>query len=320
MLSAGKKSILNQPYLKLLRLDHWIKNIFLFPGVAIAVSFESIPKGMSLYREDIFQVILSFVTLCIASSANYVINEWLDRNFDSNHPFKNHRVSNHYHFEPIKIYLLYLSLISTVLILMRFLNRNIDIYLALLLVMGILYNVKPFRTKDRIYLDVISESINNPIRLSIGWHSVVSNLPVPASAFISFWGIGIFLMALKRYSEINLIKDKKLLSSYRKSFGKWTSEKLLVFSIVGALIGAAFAGILLARYRLEYVLLFPFLTWIFATYLNKSLHLDPVSFAPEKLMKDKKLVSLTVVLGILFIILTFVDLKFIYDFLNIGKS
>jgi hypothetical protein len=34
---------------------------------------------------------------------------------------------------------------------------------------GIFYNVRPMRTKDRAYLDVISESINNPLRLMIGW-------------------------------------------------------------------------------------------------------------------------------------------------------
>lgn len=38
-----------------------------------------------------------------------------------------------------------------------------------LLVMGVLYNVKPFRTKDIAYLDVLSESINNAIRLLLGW-------------------------------------------------------------------------------------------------------------------------------------------------------
>lgn len=37
-----------------------------------------------------------------------------------------------------------------------------------LLVMGVLYNVKPIRTKDVVYLDVLSESVNNMIRLLPG--------------------------------------------------------------------------------------------------------------------------------------------------------
>ncbi len=41
--------------------------------------------------------------------------------------------------------------------------------------MGVLYNVKPFRTKDIAYLDVLSESINNAIRLLLGWFFVTAD-------------------------------------------------------------------------------------------------------------------------------------------------
>jgi len=41
-------------------------------------------------------------------------------------------------------------------------------------VMGIAYNVPPLRTKEWPYLDVLSESINNPIRLLLGWFALVS--------------------------------------------------------------------------------------------------------------------------------------------------
>ena len=38
-----------------------------------------------------------------------------------------------------------------------------------------MYNVKPFRFKDIVYLDVIIESLNNPIRF-LGWFIVVDKL------------------------------------------------------------------------------------------------------------------------------------------------
>jgi len=34
---------------------------------------------------------------------------------------------------------------------------------------GIIYNVPPIRAKDKAYLDAVSESVNNPLRLMIGW-------------------------------------------------------------------------------------------------------------------------------------------------------
>ena len=36
--------------------------------------------------------------------------------------------------------------------------------------MGCLYNIPPIRTKDHAYVDVLSESINNPIRFLVGWY------------------------------------------------------------------------------------------------------------------------------------------------------
>ena len=54
--------------------------------------------------------------------------------------------------------------------------------LGALWVMGCVYNVPPMRTKDRPWLDVLSEAINNPLRLLIGWYMVPSGLIAPAIA------------------------------------------------------------------------------------------------------------------------------------------
>jgi hypothetical protein len=43
---------------------------------------------------------------------------------------------------------------------------------------GIIYNIKPLRSKDRPYVDVLTESVNSPLRLMIGWAMVdPSTLP-----------------------------------------------------------------------------------------------------------------------------------------------
>ena len=47
--------------------------------------------------------------------------------------------------------------------------------------MGILYNVKPVRTKDIPVLDVLSESVNNAIRLLTGWFAVTGVFLSPVS-------------------------------------------------------------------------------------------------------------------------------------------
>ena len=73
--------------------------------------------------------------------------------------------------------------------------------------MGIIYNVRPIRSKDRIYLDVLSESINNPLRLLLGWSAVLAGMLPPSSILMAYWMGGAFLMAVKRYAEYRFIND-----------------------------------------------------------------------------------------------------------------
>ena len=44
------------------------------------------PLGELLYR-----FVIGFIATCMIASANYVINEWLDAEFDKYHPTKKYR-------------------------------------------------------------------------------------------------------------------------------------------------------------------------------------------------------------------------------------
>ena len=52
--------------------------------------------------------------------------------------------------------------------------------LLALWVMGCVYNIPPVRSKDLPYVDVLSEAINNPIRMLAGWFIVSSVTVAPA--------------------------------------------------------------------------------------------------------------------------------------------
>ena len=55
-----------------------------------------------------------------------------------------------------------------------FVGKMFALTALLLWVMGCLYNFPPVRTKDVPYLDVLTESINNPLRMLLGWYAVTS--------------------------------------------------------------------------------------------------------------------------------------------------
>ena len=113
-----------------------------------------------------------------------MINEWLDAEFDKYHPTKKFRpvVSQNMKFSLVMAE----YVICIVIGLALSLPVNIPFLLTeiWLLVMGVLYNVKPIRTKDIVYLDVLSESINNMIRLLLGWFIVCDNIYPPSSILV----------------------------------------------------------------------------------------------------------------------------------------
>ena len=66
-------------------------------------------------------------------------------------------------------------------------------------VMGVMYNVPPVRTKELPYLDVLSESVNNPLRLLLGWFVLIPDRFPPLSLILAYWMVGAFFMATKRF-------------------------------------------------------------------------------------------------------------------------
>ena len=57
-------------YIKIARPDHWIKNAFILPGVAIAMLL----TDAELDGSFLLRLIAGFFATCFIASANYVIN------------------------------------------------------------------------------------------------------------------------------------------------------------------------------------------------------------------------------------------------------
>lgn len=291
-------------YIKIARPDHWVKNAFILPGVAIAILL----TDFSFSADVIVKFILGFFATCFVASANYVINEWLDAEFDKYHPTKKFRpvVSENMKFSLVMVE--YAILIVLGVALSLFVGRMFLYMEIWLLVMGVLYNVKPIRTKDIPYLDVLSESINNMIRLLLGWFIITSEFQPPISILIGYWFAGAFLMATKRFAEYRMIGDPSVAGLYRKSFIKYTETSLLVSSFFYAMCATFFIGVFMIKYRLSYIIAMPFIFGLFCFYLFIAFKPDSAVQKPEKLYKEKKLLAYIAVLIVILVILTIVDI------------
>lgn len=292
-------------YIKIARPDHWVKNIFIMPGIVLALILIDLPENWGIFA---LKLIAGFLATCFIASANYVINEWLDAEFDKFHPTKKSRpvVSQNMKFSLVMAE--YAICIVLGIALSLFVNVPFLLTEVWLLVMGVLYNVKPIRTKDIVYLDVLSESINNMIRLLLGWFIICQDVYPPSSILLGYWMAGAFLMAVKRYAEYRMINNPQIAGSYRKSFAKYTEETLLCSAFCYALCATFLIGIFLLKYRIEYLIAMPVVFFLFGYYLYIAYKPDSAAQKPEKLFREKKLMLLVGVLVVLFAVLTIVDI------------
>lgn len=281
--------------LKIARIDHWGKNVFVLPGIALAAFF--LKDNIEF---NIIKCILAVLATCFTASANYIINEYLDRNFDKYHPTKKYRtlVLEEINFKYIMLDYFVFGIIGIGL---AFAVSKFVGYMCIwLLIMGIIYNVPPIRAKDIAIFDVLVESINNVIRLFIGWFAMTDGYLPPSSVIFGYWMLGAFLMNTKRFSEYLQIADKNIAELYRKSFKYYNERKLLLISTFYAILAIFFCGIFIIKYKIELIICIPFIAALFCYYLNLGYKEDSAVAKPEKLYKEKNLmiyIILIIILG-----------------------
>jgi 4-hydroxybenzoate polyprenyltransferase len=248
---------------------------------------------------------------CFIASANYVINEWLDAEFDRFHPVKKNRAVVAGGMSVRWVGVEYAFFALTGISMAVPLSPPFALTELSLLGMGIVYNVRPMRTKDIPYVDVLSESLNNAIRLLLGWFLISNDCLPPASLIIGYWMGGAFLMSIKRYAEYRMIGDPQTAGNYRKSFRRYSEVSLLVSSVFYALMSMFFVGIFLVKYRVEFILAVPFLCGLYCLYLYLSYKEDSAVQKPERLYRERGLMAYILFLIVLFALLLVVDIPFL---------
>ena len=123
-------------------------------------------------------------------------------------------------------------------------------------------------------------------------------------------------MDIKRFSEYRMIADKTTTSLYRKSFAYYDERILLGAAFFYAMASSFFVGIFLIKYRIEFIVLMPFLMGLFCYYLMISYKKDSAAQAPEKLYREKGLMLYVLFLSVLFVVLLKFDIPALACFVS----
>lgn len=303
-------------HIAIARPDHWFKNGFMLLGVLLAVSYQ---PGV-LAEGGWWRLAVAVAATCLIASSNYVLNEILDAPHDRFHPLKRTRPIPAGEVSVSLAWAEWIGLAVAGGALAWSINTSFFASAVWLWMMGILYNMPPVRTKEWPYLDVLSESVNNPIRLLLGWFALIDATVPPISLALSYWMAGAYLMATKRYAEYRHIGNPDVAASYRRSFRHYSEERLLVSMFFYAVAAALFGGIFILRYHLELILSVPAVAGLFAYYLQLGMLADSPAQRPEALYRHRGFMTYLTVCFVLFVTLLFIRIPRLYDWLEVEPT
>jgi 4-hydroxybenzoate polyprenyltransferase len=214
-------------YIAQLRPRQWTKNLLVF--AALIFSIKNSNLGM------LYQTILGFILFCLVSSCVYILNDFVDREADRQHPEKKHRpmasgAINPYAAIGSGALLLILSLIAAFIM-----NRHFGIILLVYFLLNVAYSLK---LKHVVILDILIIASGFVLRAVGG--GLMIDVPLTPWFIMCTMLLALFLAISKRRHELYLLKSAK--GSHRQVLDFYSLELLNQFnSIVTTLIVISYA-------------------------------------------------------------------------------
>ncbi len=212
-------------FLKLIRVQQWIKNVFVFVPLLFS---------HNLFEREYFLITLfAFFVFCLASSAIYVINDLIDIEADRAHPLKKNRpLPSGAVSKPTAVIIFIVILIIIGVLLPNF-NYDFIICVASFIILNVLYT---FYFKHIVVLDVFSIAAGFTLRVLAG--AFVLSIPISSWLILTTMFISLFLGVMKRHSELTLTPEDEN-SSSRKVLAKYSlnfADQMATVAAAGVII------------------------------------------------------------------------------------
>ena len=198
------------PYLKLLRLSQWLKNLLIY--------FPPFLGGVLLHPGIATRGVLPFLAFCMASSSTYIFNDILDRDNDRHHPDKKARPlpSGAISIVSASVFAVLLAFASGIVA-----NSVSPVFLAYLIAYLILSLAYTSYFKNLALIDIFCISAGFLLRLCAGGASF--DIRLSEWLFLTVFLLSIFLSTGKRLSEKNrlgatAVNHRRALVAYPDGF------------------------------------------------------------------------------------------------------
>jgi len=200
-----------QQYIKLLRISHWTKNLFLFLPLFFS---GKILADLPVF----FEVALGFLCFSCSASAVYIINDIRDREADSQHPEKKHRP-----FASGKVSALSGIFIAALLIIAAIggaylIQTEFAIVLSLYFIINLFYSMG---LKHIPILDITIIAIGFLLRIFAG--GAIAGVPISQWIVVMTFLLAMFLGFAKRRDDVIIFiesgqKMRKSVDGYNLEF------------------------------------------------------------------------------------------------------
>lgn len=237
-------------YLKLLRVKHWVKNIFIFIPLFFA--------GDILTESNWLVLILGFFSFSFIASSVYILNDYRDIESDKLHPEKSKRPLASGKVKPHIAFLIFAILIISGMSLAWYCSFGFLIICLIYFIVNLSYS---FGLKNISILDVMIVAVGFNLRIKGG--GILSDVDLSSWINIMVFQLSLFMAIAKRRDDI-LIREnsgvnmRKSLSGYNRPFLDIWLGILSAIIIVSYLMYTLSPEVItrLGTYRLYYTCVF----------------------------------------------------------------
>ncbi len=198
-------------YLRLLRVHHWLKNLFLFAAPFF---------GGALLREDVLLLALPvFLSFSFGTTSIYIFNDIVDRDIDLLHPRKRHRPIASGVIKERTAFTISLFFLLSGLTISYTINKSFFVYLISYIVVQVIYTVG---VKSLPIFDIFSVAAGFVIRVLAG--GAAFKVSVSPWLFLTMFMISLVLASGKRLSEFKRLRENA--TTHRASLQHYTDRVL----------------------------------------------------------------------------------------------